>query len=125
MPPPRPAAVVGPMTIQAGIFDPVLHSGPRITIMSRMAIHQHMRFAALQKSTGLTAGNLASHVETLSKAGYVTQDLDESKAEKRKTLRITAAGDAAFRLYVKQVRSVLEGVQADLDASGATKPVLS
>jgi DNA-binding MarR family transcriptional regulator len=111
--------------LYTSMFDPVLHSGPRITIMSRMVIHQEMRFSALQKSTELTAGNLASHIETLAKAGYVQLDLDESKVERRKTVRITAAGDAAFRAYVKQVRAVLEGVQADLDAGASGKPMLS
>ncbi|HUR60948.1 MAG TPA: transcriptional regulator [Candidatus Thermoplasmatota archaeon] len=93
--------------------------------MSRMVIHQQMRFAALQKSTELTAGNLASHVETLAKAGYVQLDLDESKVERRKTVRITPTGDAAFRAYVHQVRAVMEDVQADLDASGHGRGLVS
>jgi DNA-binding MarR family transcriptional regulator len=109
-------------TLQAGMFDPVLHSGPRITIMSRMVIHQHMRFAALQKSTGLTAGNLASHVETLEKAGYLAQDLDETKVEKRKTVRVTLAGDAAFRGYVKQMQGVLAALGNQMDGAQQASP---
>jgi DNA-binding MarR family transcriptional regulator len=98
-------------------FDPVLHSGPRITIMSRLAIRQWMGFAALQKSTTLTAGNLSTHLGVLSKAGYVVLDVDEKKVVRRKTVRITPAGDAAFRAYVMQVRAILEGLQTDLPAS--------
>lgn len=93
-------------------FDPVLHSGPRITIMSRLCIHRQMGFAALQKSTGLTAGNLSSHLDALAKAGHISQDVDERKVVRRKTVRVTAAGDAAFREYVKAVRTVLEGLEA-------------
>lgn len=100
-------------------FDPVLHSGPRITILSRLVIRQVMGFAALQKSTTLTAGNLSTHLDVLVKAGYVTLDVDEKKVVRRKTVRITPAGDAAFRAYVKQVRSILEGLQGTLpDALG-------
>ena len=98
-------------------FDPVLHSGPRITIMSRLVIHQRMRFAALQRSTTLTGGNLSAHLETLAKAGYVALDVDERKVRRSKTARITPAGDTAFRAYVAQVRAVLEGVQASLPSS--------
>ena len=89
------------------LFDPLLHSGPRITVMSRMVIHQRLRFAALQRSTGLTPGNLSSHVETLCKAGYLSQDTDASKVTKRKTIHLTPLGDRAFRAYVKQVRAAL------------------
>jgi DNA-binding MarR family transcriptional regulator len=95
-------------------FDPVLHSGPRITIMSRLAIRRLMGFAALQKSTTLTAGNLSTHLDVLAKAGYVDLDVDERKVVRRKTVRITAVGDSAFRAYVAQVRAVLDSVQASL-----------
>lgn len=95
-------------------FNPVLHSGPRITIMSRLVIRQVIGFAALQKSTTLTAGNLSTHLDVLAKAGYVTLDVDERKVVRRKQVRITPAGDAAFRTYVAQVRAVLDSVQASL-----------
>lgn len=103
-------------------FDSVLHSGPRITIMSRLIIHQKMRFAALQKSTTLTAGNLSTHLDVLAKAGYVTQDVDELKVTRSKTVRITTIGDSAFRAYVAQVRAVLDKMQSDLDVRSAPAP---
>lgn len=104
-------------------FDPVLHSGARITILSRLVIHQSMGFAALQKSTTLTAGNLSAHLEVLEKAGHIVQDVDERKVVRRKRVRITPQGDTAFRAYVAQVRAVLAGVQASLPAtSPSTAP---
>jgi len=103
--------------IQARMFDPILHSGPRITIMSRMLIHQRMRFSALQKATGLTSGNLASHTEVLAKAGYLRLDLDDSRVEKRKTIHLMPRGDAAFRAYVQQMQALLADVERDLPAA--------
>ena len=82
--------------------------------MSRLVIRQVIGFAALQKSTTLTAGNLSTHLDVLAKAGYVTLDVDERKVVRRKQVRITPAGDAAFRTYVAQVRAVLDSVQASL-----------
>lgn len=115
MPSPCPAAVVGPLTEPLPQdFDPILHSGPRITIMSRMVIRQLMRFSALQKSTTLTPGNLPTHLDVLAKAGYLTVEVDEAKVQRRKIVRVTAAGDAAFRAYVKAVRAVLEGVESTM-----------
>lgn len=95
-------------------FDPVLHSGPRITIMSRMVIRQRMRFAALQKSTTLTPGNLSTHLEVLVKAGYLQLEVDPAKVQRRKVVQVTPLGEAAFRAYVAQVRALLDGVQASL-----------
>ncbi|MHB1260770.1 MAG: transcriptional regulator [Thermoplasmatota archaeon] len=105
-------------------FDPVLHSGPRITIMSRLVIHQHLGFTALQKSTTLTAGNLSTHLDVLVKAGYVALAVDEKKVVRRKTVRITPSGDAAFRAYVKQVRAILDGLQGTLPASSRNHPAV-
>lgn len=95
-------------------FDPVLHSGPRITIMSRLVIHRRMRFADLRDSTTLSGGNLSSHLELLERAGYLVQDVDERKVVRQKTVRVTPAGDAAFRTYVSAVRQAMEGIDAAL-----------
>lgn len=89
-------------------FDPVLHSGPRITIMSRMVIRQRMRFAALQKSTTLTPGNLSAHLDVLVKAGYLRLEVDEGKVQRQKIVLVTDAGATAFRSYVATVRQVLD-----------------
>ncbi|HUR25658.1 MAG TPA: transcriptional regulator [Candidatus Thermoplasmatota archaeon] len=103
-------------------FDPVLHSGPRITILSRLVIHHSMGFAALQKSTTLTAGNLSTHLDVLAKAGFVALDVDEKKVVRRKTVRITPGGDAAFRAYVKQVRAILEGLNDEFSGPSSNHP---
>lgn len=88
-------------------FDPVLHSAPRITIMSRLVVQGAMRFGALQKSTTLTAGNLAAHLRVLEEAGYVKLELDEIAVVRKRTVRITAEGDARFRAYVGQLVRIL------------------
>jgi DNA-binding MarR family transcriptional regulator len=95
-------------------FDPVLHSGPRITIMSRMVIRQRMRFSALQKSTTLTPGNLSTHLDVLVKAGYLALEVNEGKVQRSKVVLVTPAGDSAFRAYVAQVRAVLDGLSTSM-----------
>ena len=98
-------------------FDPVLHSGPRITIMSRMVIRQRMRFSALQASTTLTPGNLSTHLDVLVKAGYLAFEVDERKVQRQKVVLLTAAGDQAYNSYLAQVHSVLGRLQSLLKAS--------
>ena len=103
-------------------FDSVLHSGPRITIMSRMVIRQRMRFAALQKSTTLTPGNLSTHLDVLVKAGYLALEVDERKVQRAKVVLVTAAGAQAYDAYLSQVRAVLEGLQSARHAPPAGGP---
>lgn len=95
----------------APALDPVLHSGPRITIMSRMVVHRRMRFSALRRSTGLTPGNLASHVKTLVAARYLGVETDRSKVERKTTVAVTAAGEQAYRDYVRHLRVLLETLE--------------
>ena len=102
----------------APTLDPVLHSGPRITIMSRMVVHRRMRFSALRRSTGLTPGNLASHVKTLVAAGYLGVQTDQSKVERRTTVAVTAIGEEAYRAYVRDLRALLDA----LEVAGNLKP---
>jgi DNA-binding MarR family transcriptional regulator len=99
-------------------LDPLLHSAPRITIMSRMVVHRRMRFAALRRSTGLTAGNLASHVKALVGAGYLAAATDESKVERRTTVHVTPAGESAYRAYLGQLRALLASLEPEPSRGG-------
>lgn len=103
-------------------FNPLLHSGPRITIMSRMVIRQRMRFAALQHSTTLTAGNLSTHLDVLVRAGYLALEVNEAKVQRSKVVLVTASGARAYEAYLAQVRAVLEGLQTALRSPPAGDP---
>ena len=89
------------------MFDPTLHSGPRITIMTRLVILPSQRFGALQKSCALTAGNLANHLQVLESAGYLAQERDEKHAQPTKRVRITPMGETAFRAYIMQLKTLI------------------
>lgn len=99
-------------------LDPLLHSAPRITIMSRMVVHRRLRFAALRRSTGLTPGNLASHLKTLAGAAYLTVETDETKVERRTTVHVTPAGVSAYRAYLEQLRALLASLELPPDSPG-------
>lgn len=83
-----------------GALDPLLHSGPRIAIVSRLALHERMRFAALRDATGMTGGNVASHLDHLEKAGYVVQKDAIIGLRPGKWVALTPAGREAFTVYV-------------------------
>ncbi len=92
--------------IRPDAFNQVLDSAPRITIMSRRAIHRSMRFASLQKSTTLTAGNLPAHLRVLEEAGYVALEWTPNSVTKHRAFKIRPRGDEEFRSYVAQMMRV-------------------
>ena len=89
--------------IRPEAFNQVLHSAPRITIMSRLAIHRSIRFDALQKSTTLTAGILAAHLRVLEESGYVTLESLPNSVSRQRAVKITPRGDEEFRSHVGQM----------------------
>jgi DNA-binding MarR family transcriptional regulator len=94
-------------------LDPALHHPARIAIASRLMLVEHMRFTALRDATGLTSGNLASHLAALEKAGYVTQRDAIIRLRPGKLVAMTPTGREAFRAYV----SALEALVAELNRS--------
>src|SRR5687767_6773171 len=104
--------------IRPDAFNEVLHSAPRITIMSRLAIHRAMRFAPLQKSTTLTAGNLAAHLRLLDQAGYVAMESMPNSVSKQRSVKITSRGDEEFRSYVAHMMQVFGNLSAPDGATG-------
>jgi DNA-binding transcriptional ArsR family regulator len=64
--------------------DPVIHAPARLAIVTVLAMAGGADFVFLQKHTGLTRGNLSSHLAKLESAGYVA-------TEKKFVQRLTRA----------------------------------
>jgi DNA-binding MarR family transcriptional regulator len=57
--------------------------------------------------TALSTGNLASHLETLERSGYVRFEMTVAAAKRSKTVVLTEKGDHAFREYIARLRELL------------------
>lgn len=93
-------------------LDPALHHPSRVAIVTRLLPSEHVRFAKLQELTGLTSGNLASHLEALERAGYVAQRDAIVQLRPGKLVAMTEKGREAFRAYVEQVEALLAELKA-------------
>ncbi len=60
------------------------------------------------KQTGLTRGNLSSHMSKLEEAGYIEVKKEFVKKIPRTLLSLTEAGEKAYNSYRKHMRQVLE-----------------
>ena len=67
-------------------LDDIIHQPLRLKIMAALNAlppRRGLEFSRLKKLTGATDGNLGAHIETLSRAGYVTVERPLSARSRR------------------------------------------
>jgi DNA-binding MarR family transcriptional regulator len=91
----------------AGI-DRLVHEPARLMILTILYVVESADFLYLMRQTGLTRGNLSSHLSKLEAAGYI--DVEKEFVDKipRTLLRLTDAGREAFQAYRQDMIQVLE-----------------
>lgn len=92
------------------VLDPVIHAQPRLRVTVALAAlgeRDRISFPRLQELTGMTAGNLATHLRRLEDAGY----LDVTKSYRRRTpvtwLSLTTTGRLALEQYTAALHTLL------------------
>lgn len=88
-------------------LDRVIHEPARLLVVALLAGVKEADFLWVQRESGLTKGNLSSHLSRLEEAGYV----DIEKTYKGKVpltlLRLTKQGKTAFDGYRKNMNGLL------------------
>ncbi len=88
-------------------IDRLIHEPARLLVMALLSVVESVDFLFLLRQTGLTQGNLSSHLSKLEEAGYVEVDKTFQGKRPRTTLRISAAGRVAFEMYRSQLDRLL------------------
>ena len=86
----------------------LIHEPARLQIMAVLYVVQSADFTFLVAQTGLSWGNVSSHLAKLEAAGYVEVEKGFVKRKPRTTLRMTDAGRAAFREYRRSMKTILD-----------------
>ena len=84
--------------------DRLIHEPARGMIMAILATVESADFLYLQREAGLTKGNLSSHLDKLSMAGYVEIEKTYRGKIPLTLCRLTEKGRAAFEQYCRQLR---------------------
>lgn len=92
---------------QLADIDRVIHEPARFLIMAYLYIVESADFLFLMNQTGLTRGNLSSHLSKLETAGYVAIQKEFVKKIPRTILSLTEEGRKAFQAYRQQITQVL------------------
>lgn len=80
-------------------LDRVIHEPGRLMILVHLFVAEKADFLYLMRQTGLTGGNLSSHLSKLEGAGYVAVEKTFEGKMPRTILRLTRQGRAAFEAY--------------------------
>jgi DNA-binding transcriptional ArsR family regulator len=89
-------------------LDKVIHEPARLMIVVLLCDLESADFTSLMRRTGLTGGNLSSHLTKLGEAGYVRIEKAFVQGRPRTMLRLTRAGRSALRGYRRRVKQLLD-----------------
>ncbi len=88
-------------------LDRLIHEPARLVIVSNLFVVDEADFVYLSRRTGLTDGNISSHMSRLEKAGYVSIDKTIVGKKPRTTYALTKEGRIAFERYRETVTGLL------------------
>ncbi len=95
-------ALVGLMEEDRDIFVPA-----RLSILVYLYFTQKAQFTRLQKTLGLTSGNLSSHLRKLSKLGYVRISKHFVELKPTTIVSITQEGSEKVRAQILRMRELV------------------
>ena len=87
--------------------DRIIHEPARYLIMAYLYVVESADFLFLLRQTGLTKGNLSSHLGKLETAGYVEIKKKFAGKIPQTLLKLTKAGRAAFDAYRASMKKAL------------------
>jgi DNA-binding MarR family transcriptional regulator len=93
----------------AGI-DKLIHEPARLMILATLHVIESADFLFVERQTGLTRGNLSSHMSKLEDAGYIEITKEFVDKIPRTLLRITDDGRSALLNYTNNMKQVLDGL---------------
>ena len=90
-----------------GEIDRTIHSPARLMVMTYLYAVESADYIFLQNLTGLTWGNLSSHLSKLEQDGYVAIEKEIVGKKPHTMAHLTEKGRKAFRAYKRSLQQVL------------------
>lgn len=88
-------------------IDKTIHEPARLLIMANLYVIESADFTYLMHRTGLTWGNLSSHMSKLEEAGYIEVNKEFKGKRPNTMLKLTNQGRDAFKEYRHQILEIL------------------
>ena len=88
-------------------INQIIHAPARLSILAYLYVVESADYVFLMRVTGLTWGNLSTHLGKLEEAGYVAITKGYRGKKPHTTIRLSEPGRVAFRQYKQSLQKVL------------------
>lgn len=88
-------------------LDRLIHEPARLVLVANLYVVDEADFLYLSRQTGLTAGNISSHMARLEEAGYVEIDKTFLGRKPRTIYRLSPDGRKAFEEHKAKLADLL------------------
>lgn len=88
-------------------IDKDIHEPARLMILSYLFVLESADFIFLRGQTGLTWGNLSSHITKLEEKKYVSVEKEFIRKKPRTMVKLTETGKQAFLEYRAKMKQIL------------------
>jgi DNA-binding MarR family transcriptional regulator len=103
--------MVDSRTVVSAQVDRLIHEPARLAILTNLFVVDSANATYLLSQTGLTWGNLGSHLAKLEEAGYVEVTKGYRGKKPETTIVLTAAGRAALLEYRDRLLNALAPIE--------------
>jgi DNA-binding MarR family transcriptional regulator len=93
---------------QVADLDRLIHEPARLALMALLYVVESADFTFLMNQTGLTWGNLSTHMSKLEEAGYLEVEKSFKGRRPNTTLRLTPRGRKAFQEYARKMKQFFQ-----------------
>jgi DNA-binding MarR family transcriptional regulator len=93
--------------------DRLIHEPARLLIITILSAVEKADFLYLLRETGLTKGNLSTHLSKLENARYVEIEKTFRGKIPQTLISLTGAGRAAFEAYRQQLENIVNTLNED------------
>ena len=104
------AKVAGKEPRNVADIDRLVHEPSRFLIMAHLYVIESGDYLFLIRQTGMTWGNLSTHISKLESAGYVDVRKEFLDKKPHTVLSLTDKGRKAFEEYRKNMKRVLDNL---------------
>jgi len=91
-------------------IDRTIHAPARLMILAYLSVVESADFVFLMNHTGLTRGNLASHLSRLEDASYINVEKEFVERIPRTLIRLSDQGRTAIESYRENMRQVIDNL---------------
>lgn len=89
-------------------IDQIIHAPARLRILMMLYVVEKMDYVFLKNQTGMSWGNLATHLGKLEDAGYILVEKGYQGKKPQSKIQLTKSGRSAFREYKTKLQQILD-----------------